>query len=170
MEDEFGFKVFSHGNLHSSDVMALFGFTESSWVEWFHEPKLEENLPLEIRRLFEIARGTMISGWFFYPLLSIGCDQCMQCLEASARDVAARTANVTDAQRASLPFHAIVTRLANAKLILECEVPVWDAGRKLRNEAAHPSRPTILPPGAARGILSQTAQNINVLYSRGAKS
>ncbi|MEO8745806.1 MAG: hypothetical protein ABI455_11130, partial [Candidatus Dormiibacterota bacterium] len=31
-------------------------------------PKLDPAVPREIRRLFEIGRGTMAYGYFFYPL------------------------------------------------------------------------------------------------------
>jgi hypothetical protein len=40
-------------------------------------------VPEPIRELFDVARGAMIYGWFFYPLFRLGEDQLHRVVEAA---------------------------------------------------------------------------------------
>jgi hypothetical protein len=41
-------------------------------------------VPLNIRKLFETARGNLIYSLMFYPLLTLGAEQLFRVLETSA--------------------------------------------------------------------------------------
>lgn len=72
-ETHFGFKRITAENWQEPDVPRLFGLTTpNAWIEAHLQPQLSPNVPQEIASLFEVARGAMIYGWFFYPLITLG--------------------------------------------------------------------------------------------------
>src|SRR6267142_4533921 len=60
-----------------------FGLPREKWVAPFLEARLETTVPLDIIRVFEMARGCMIYSWFFYPLATLGLEQCTRVVECS---------------------------------------------------------------------------------------
>lgn len=44
---------------------------------------LTEKAPLEVRRMFEVARGAVVYGYFFYPLYVLGAEQLFRVAEAA---------------------------------------------------------------------------------------
>ena len=66
-------------------VWDAFGKSEpSEWVHDLLKVNLDPVVPLAIRKLFETARGTLVYGRMFYPLLTIGTEQVFRVLEAAA--------------------------------------------------------------------------------------
>jgi hypothetical protein len=78
----FGFKRITAENWQDADVPRLFGLTTpDNWIGAHLQPQLSPNVPQEIAALFEVARGSMIYGWFFYPLITLGAEQCYRVLD-----------------------------------------------------------------------------------------
>ena len=46
--------------------------TGEDWLEEILEPRLSEEVPVQIHALFEAARGALVYGYLFYPLLHLG--------------------------------------------------------------------------------------------------
>ena len=57
--------------------------TAEDWVAQFLTPKLIESVPEEIQILFEVARGSLAYGYFFYPLYALAGEQLFRVGEAA---------------------------------------------------------------------------------------
>lgn len=56
-----------------------------AWRETFMAVKLDDSVPEEIAAMFEAARGCILYGWFFSPLVMLGVEHCYRVLEAGLR-------------------------------------------------------------------------------------
>jgi hypothetical protein len=169
-ETHFGFRRITAENWQDADVPRLFGLTTpDNWIETYLEPQLGPNVPREITSLFEVARGSMIYGWFFYPLITLGAEQCYRVLEAAVRKRCEQAAIPTKRQNKKgklidLRFVENIESLINAGIIAATDRPHWDAIRNLRNIASHPDSQMILAPGMTIGLLVSAADLLNSLY------
>jgi hypothetical protein len=59
---------------------------EDKWVKACLGPQLKPIVPQDIRELFEVARGSMIYGWFYYPLITLAKEQFARIMETAARE------------------------------------------------------------------------------------
>lgn len=76
--NDLGFKMLSPENwLEPEWFMGTFktikestisDISQDDWFKRFFKAQLDPNVPLEIRKLFEVARGAATYGYFFYPL------------------------------------------------------------------------------------------------------
>jgi hypothetical protein len=90
---EYGFKELSESNLvEMDDVWGSFVHFDSlngiELPDWFTEAKgimLTNSVPREVRAMFEVCRGAIIYGWYFYPLLTVGTEQLFRLLEFAVR-------------------------------------------------------------------------------------
>lgn len=162
-----GFKRITPENFAVPDISRAFAKDQEAWIAWFSEVRLSEQVPEAIHRLFEVARGAVLYGWFYYPLLTVGHEQCFRLLEAAARaaESLTRSPAVTSAG-AGDPYFQVIKRLLDAGLISTADSGRWDLARKIRNYGAHPTTPTILAPGPVRADLRLIADQINELFSR----
>lgn len=167
----YGFKRITLDNLLKGDITAAFaGPTEGEWISLLARPQLADSTPEEVRRLFELARGTMIYGWFYYPLLTLGYAECTRVLEAAARHAARMVGLEPTGKEKSLRYREIVDKLHMKGLIAPDQLARWHLGREVRNIFAHPAAPTILTPGLASDALREAANDINTLFSRMTRS
>jgi hypothetical protein len=67
---------------------APFGIAQDQWIDLFGEPRLGATVPLDVVRVFEIARSAMIYSWFFFPLATLGLEQCTRIAEFTPRSSA----------------------------------------------------------------------------------
>ena len=85
----FGFKMLTVENWTKPDpIMESFvkllpnGETQpldgDDYLRSILEPKLQESVPREVRALFEVTRGGMAYGFYFYPLYALASEQLMQ--------------------------------------------------------------------------------------------
>ena len=91
---ELGFKQITSKNWMEHDEV-LQGFvkftpdgqshtiTGEEYIQYILEPKLNESVPIEVIKLFEVARGVMVYGYFFYPLYAIATEQLYRVIEAA---------------------------------------------------------------------------------------
>jgi predicted nuclease with RNAse H fold len=166
----FGMKKLGLRNWCEPDVPKHFpGLTEDKWVPVVMEPKLISTVPEDVVRLFEIARGSILYGWFFYPLLTLAEEQLYRVQEAAVRErckLAGIPLEVTrKGKGASRRFADLIRELAARGFISADAVDRWEAVRKLRNWSSHPQRPTIVPPGMVIEGIDATARMINQLFA-----
>lgn len=122
-------------------------------------PKLVETVPHEILRLYEVARGCIVYGWFYYPLLALGMEQMSRVVEAAVR------AKCIALGVGGQSYHKNLEALKKAGVIASNDASKWEAGKNIRNRASHPRRPIIEAPGAVFSTLEVFTERINQLYS-----
>jgi hypothetical protein len=128
----------------------------------FLQPQLSERVPLEVHRLFEIARGALLYGVFFYPLYALGSEQLLRVVEAAVAHKCVELVAPRNVQRGA--FRMQLAYLSQEGLIPDAAWVRWDATRNLRNLASHPKKPTLYGPGEALESLWITTEQINALY------
>lgn len=168
----FGMKKLQLHNWREPDVPKCFpGLTEEVWVTEGMRPQLISAVPEEVVSLFEIARGSILYGWLFYPLLTLASEQLHRVQEAAVR-ARCQTAGIPitrqgkDGKTCPRNFGELIRDLSGQGIIGREERSMWEAVRKLRNWSSHPERPTILPPGHALAAIDVTARRINQIFDR----
>lgn len=166
-ETAFGFKRLSSANWLTVDpawagvLISLSGSDPSTgWVEDLTRIELDVTIPLSIRKVFEVTRGTLVYGLMFYPLLTLGAEQLLRTLEAAV----SLQCHTRNAPLQVKTFARKVDWLTNQKLISPEEQTQWHAMRKLRNLASHPTEQAIFSVGMTLTILDSTTHLINTLY------
>lgn len=134
----------------------------NEWVCDILKPTLVESVPTEIRALFEVARGALVYGYFFYPLYTLAGEQLFRVAEAA---VTLKCKAMGAPRSSTRTFEDKLKYLTSNKVVPEKERETWHAIRQLRNIASHPERQSIFPPGPVIGILERTAERINSLFS-----
>ena len=56
------------------------------WLCLFRDPTLSKSVPKNVRTLFEVARGSLAYGYFFYPLYTLACEQLLRVAEAAVSE------------------------------------------------------------------------------------
>lgn len=135
-----------------------FGVTQEEWIAPFLEPRLESNVPRDVIRAFEVARGCMIYSWFFYPLASLGLEQVTRVGEFAVRE------RCRLLQGQSVEFEASLLALVSAKLISATDEPRWKALCSL-SSCSRLAGITIYDPGQAVMTLRTITDLINALFS-----
>ena len=182
-EEEYRFKIPTNTNwLERDDVWDAFvppcdmleapttRYTCSLWLARAREPTLLTDVPIDIRRLFEVARSAIVYGYLRYPLLTLGTEQLYRVAEAAARlrakELGWLPSKDMDRYRADLPNFILAIRyLKKQHQIKFGDRGWWDVVVSLRNHASHPTMQTIKVPGSALTALVGVAEKINGLYS-----
>ena len=68
-------KLLTSGNIES--------ITGEDWLQLILKPQLIDTVPIEIHQLFEVARGALAYGYFFYPLYTLAAEQLYRVVEAA---------------------------------------------------------------------------------------
>jgi hypothetical protein len=158
-DPELEFRRISVDNWLQPDMSGYFpGLTAGSWITTVLEPQLGKHVPLEIVRLFEVARGAMVYGWFFYPLTTLAAEQNHRVMEAAAKLRSTQIGHPNQTFARSLRY------LIETGIISEKHVVAWEATRGLRNSGSHPKRQQIWDPGSAHETLKSSAELINRLF------
>jgi hypothetical protein len=134
--------------------------TAEDWARSFLKLELPPSLPRNVRELFEVARGTGLYGWFFYPLYQIAEAQLFRVLDAA---VAARCKQA-GGPAATTSLAARISWLIKRGVIPESERVRWDAWRNLRNFTSHPEMQPITPPGSVLGSFQLATRLITELF------
>jgi hypothetical protein len=167
---KFGFKKITPSNWLDPDKV-LRGFVKMSstraqpltaddYLRHILSPELIESVPKDVRALFEVARGAMIYGYFFYPLFTLAAEQLFRVSEAAV----SHKCKALGAPKSKRKFIEKIEWLINNGIIPSSELIRWDAIRNLRNAASHPERQSILAPGNAIGLLEGISRQINSLF------
>lgn len=169
---DLGFKALSPTNcLEPDEMIQAFVTLDASGVShpieqahWAAEGlgvALSDRVPGEVPQRFAIARGAMLYGYFFYPLLALASEQL---LRASDSAVAVRCREM-QAPPTVKTFDRRIDWLREGGHLSEHQAGTWHAVRKLRNSSSHPAFQMILMPGMALSVLQRTAEDIESLFS-----
>jgi hypothetical protein len=131
------------------------------WVAQFTKPKLNQSVPGDIQILFEVARGSLAYGYFFYPLYALAGEQLFRVGEAavSAKFLLAGGLNPKKSFQQKLEY------LRDNKVITDTDFGQWNIIRQFRNLVSHPQRQNIFTPGQIAGTLNHVADIINKLFA-----
>ena len=140
--------------------------TEEQWIKFFFLPKLNSNVPTEIAKLFEVARGAMIYGWNFYPLLTLGVEQCYRLLDTGTRIRCnqLRIPIKKNGDKRNVSFKENIDALMNLGIVSKKDEVRWNAVRNLRNWSSHPERQSLYDPGQAQRTLVLVVDCLNDLF------
>ena len=134
--------------------------TAEDWVAQFTKPKLAMTVPNEVQVLFEVARGSLAYGYFFYPLYTLAAEQLFRVGEAA---VSAKYLLVGGTKKKD--FQKKLEYLRDKKMITDVEFSDWHTIRQFRNLVSHPERQNIFPPGQIVGMLGHVANSVNKLFA-----
>ncbi len=165
MEEELGFKRINITNWNKPDEITFrFGPRQNSSGEHPHllyilRPTLRQDVPLDIRKLFEVARGAMVYSFYFYPLYTLGMEQLFRIGETALVSKCRRMGFGKKKPR----FSDLIDFLVRKGVIDSHSAKRWDALRSLRNSASHLECQSIYFPGMAIGTMERLTEDINAL-------
>ncbi len=134
------------------------------WLREFLRPRLGDDVPAEVRDIFEVARGAFAYGYFFYPLYTLATDQLWRVGEAAIRHRCQQLGLAEASSRLNL--RARIDLLVRDGAISQQAAVAWNALRELRNAGSHPTDLVLLsgPPDAV-DFLHRMAADINELFA-----
>lgn len=138
-------KAINHENWLQADASGKGGPADAGkWREAFLAIRLDPAVPAEVARMFEAARGGMLYGYFFQPLMAMGVEQCYRVLESGARlrcVQAGLPVTCADGQGKAHPlsFAHNLRALAKRGLIADVDLPLWRQAPELRDWVAAPA-------------------------------
>lgn len=167
---EFGFKNITSENwLEPDPVLKAFAkltshgpeqITADDLLKDIFGPRLNEYVPEEVKALFEVSRGAMCYGYFFYPLYTLASEQLFRVAETAVTI----KCKALSAPKSVKSFADKVDFLIAKSVILAEEKLRWEGIRGLRNIASHPEQQSITPPGNALHELHLMTIIINRLF------
>lgn len=111
--------------------------TGEDWVEVFSKPQLSENVQENVRELFEVARGSLAYGYFFYPLATMACEQLFRVTETVITE---KCKAINAPKGRTKDFKDRIQYLFDNGIISNKESETLHSFRKMRNKASHPER------------------------------
>lgn len=135
-------------------------------IEDIQKAKLEDFVPDEIIKLFEVARGTMIYGYFFYPIFTLAAEQFTRIAE-TAINIKCSALNLPKSRDT---FKKKIDWLLQESFLSNDAHNKWKSTIELRNTFSHPKRQNIFNPAMSINLMNAVAENINQLFSSGLTS
>jgi|SRR5208283_1016659 len=169
MTENYGFKLITSENWNEPDKTSVrftspLDYDEGSghppYLDRILKPQLNSDVPIEVRRLFEVARGAMVYSYFFYPLYTLAVDQLFRVGETAL----VLKSKKLGYSKKDMRLSALIQFLKEKKVFDEMASKRWEALRFLRNKASHRQDQSIYWPAAALGILENITEDINALY------
>lgn len=167
--EEFGFKIITSENWNIPDKTTVaytcpFDYDEKSgshpYMDRILSYQLNNEVPIEIRRLFEVARGAMVYSYYFYPLYTLAIDQLSRVGETALFHKAKQ-----NGYSKKVPTFSDMIKFLKEKNVLDDEKQKeWEFLRDFRNHASHRRNQSIYPPAAALGALEIFSKEINALF------
>jgi hypothetical protein len=134
--------------------------TGDDWARAILRPTLLDSIPSDIQDLYAVARGTMVYGWFFYPLYTLGLQQLSRVAETA---VSHKYAELSGPQ-SQASFAQKIQWLLNQGILPADQGDRWDALRRLRNSFSHPEYLALLTPGHSLTMVEWITDQINALF------
>jgi len=138
--------------------------SSTEWFEDIQKPKLADSVPEEIHKLYEVARGAMIYGYFFYPIFTFASEQFTRIAETAVNSFIIKF-DMANKPKPKDSFRKKIDWLLQNLVITEDSYKKWDATVLLRNKFSHPSRQNIITPEMAINLMNSITENINYLFT-----
>ncbi|MBN9545442.1 MAG: hypothetical protein J0I19_08210 [Alphaproteobacteria bacterium] len=168
-DEQFGFKRLSLDNWLTIDpawrgvVMSnSVGRPDLSWVHDLVQTNLSPEVPIEVRNLFDVARGALIYSLVFYPLLALGIEQMYRVADV-ATVVRCTAASADD--KATKRYVDRIDWLGKNDIIAGEDIQRWHALRMLRNDTSHPKDQMIMAPGIVLSMISDIIELVDLLFA-----
>lgn len=166
--DETG-KGFGEVNLSTGERRAASG---QAWAERFLAVELSTSVPVEVRDMWEVARGVLLYGWYYYPLYALGEHQLRRVADAAvlhryqqAGGPPNKKRDPEDGQARWPDFKRRVEWMIEHGVIPVEKRGRWDAIRELRNETTHASIRYLVMPLDGLNVLDLLAPEIDALFA-----
>ena len=134
--------------------------TSDDWATMILTPRLSEDAPRDLVELFEVARGALCYGFFFYPLYTLGSEQLYRVLEAAV-------ASKFKSEKAPARVRRLRNRIDWLRDYGKIDQETTDrlhAARELRNISSHADRQSIYDQTAAIRGVGIVVELINQLF------
>ncbi len=134
--------------------------TRDIWVDEILRPQLSGKVPEEISRLFEVARCTMVYGYFFYPIYGLVYEQLSRVFE---------TAITFKCKSLGIPgkirmFNQKLLWLNEKGFITNKQEQSFQKVRRFRNRGSHPNNYTFFHAQEVLDFLNYITPVINKLF------
>lgn len=133
----------------------------AAWAQYVMQTKLNVAVPADVRTLFSAAQGMIVYSLFFYPLMTLGCDQILRVIETALR---AKCVELNAPSTSTKTYMNAISWLVKHGVISVDTEMRWQAARMLRNDVSHPSFQHIYSVGMMREQLELGAELINHLF------
>lgn len=163
-------KAINHDNWLMADVEGRTPVADARvWRQAFLAIRLDPRVPADVVRLFEAARGGMLYGYFFRPLLITGVEQCYRVLESGARARCAQMGlavfcNDSQGKAHPLSFGHNLNALVKQGLIESADLILWQQARELRDWVAAPEHQATLTLNHGVTALTRAADLLGRLF------
>ncbi len=149
----------------SPDGDTLVEVSGDDWVRAVQASTLSDLVPVEVSRLFAVAQGALVYGYFFYPLFALGAEQLARVGEAAVRHACLAHDIPIANERWDRSLGVLLIDLRKKQVLTDDEKEWWTSLQKLRNEVSHPKDQMVLTPGVAIDTLHAVAAAINRLFT-----
>lgn len=126
---------------------------------------LSNQIPVEIRAMYERGKATMSYGIYHYPLITVACDHLYRMMEAAVYHYL--KINDAPAFKERATFYDMLKTCNEQGYICEDMFPRWEATRKLRNMASHKKKENINWANNGLSSLGITKELLETLYVYG---
>lgn len=119
--------------------------------------RLTQNVPKDVKEIFEISRKLYLFGYFYYRFFTVSQHYAFLALESALRNKHQELLNKDERG-----LKKVIDVLTQRGIIPKKEKFLYDAGRQLRNTLSHLTQTKVFMPSAS--ILSTVAEQINKIY------
>jgi len=139
------------------------------WRESFLAIRLDPAVNRDVACMFEAARGGMLYGYFFQPLMAMGAEQCYRVLESGVRARCAEaglpvTCADNQGRQHHLSFGHNLRALVKQGLIPEADLKLWQQAREMRDWVVAPEHQTALTLDHGVTALMRAAELLGRLF------
>jgi len=166
-------KAINHDNWLLADAGSKGQIADSRrWREAFLSIRLDPAVNREVASMFEAARGSMLYGYFFQPLMALGLEQCYRVLENGSRVRCAQAGLPvfcadSRGRQHPLSFGHNLRALAVQGLISDADQALWQQARELRDWVAAPEHQAVLTLEHGVTALARAAELLGRLFRAG---
>lgn len=153
---------FEHLNRHTGESGALF---PDRWAQMLLALEFHDNVPENVRGLFDVARGSMLYGYYYYPLFKLGVDLMHRVAEAALSEKYRQCDGPQSKKKGGfVSFSSKLQWLSNNQHIDVEQKDEWEWVREMRNDGSHPRDVALYPPIPSLSHVEETIQRINRLF------
>lgn len=148
---------------YSLEAVSIRPIVGDEWAKDIMSVELSHHVPHEVQRLFAVARGCLVYGYFYYPLYTLGVEQLFRVADAAVAHKC-RKLGFVGKKGQDLDFNDRIAHLVKEGVITPSTERGWTALRHLRNAASHPSDQSILLTSMAVAELRRIAADVDKLF------